>query len=50
MLLSRSFTTAAALQQYVLGTATPSDLILVSHDRLARQLWHADDNGDCARV
>ncbi|RLA87980.1 MAG: hypothetical protein DRG58_09360 [Deltaproteobacteria bacterium] len=42
MLLSRSFTTSAALQQYVLEKATPNDLIVVSHDRLARQLWHAD--------
>jgi len=43
MLLSRSFTTSAALQQYVLEKATPNDLIVVSHDRLT-------DSAACAKV
>jgi len=42
MVLYRSFTSAAVLHQYMLVESRPGDLILVSHDRLARQLWHAE--------
>lgn len=34
------FATAAEMHQYILGEAGPGTLILVSHDRLVRQLWH----------
>ncbi|MFP3868467.1 MAG: PD-(D/E)XK nuclease family protein [Desulfobacteraceae bacterium] len=49
MTLSRSFATAAAAQQYVMEKATPGTLILVPHDRLARQLWHAERQRNLSR-
>lgn len=40
MLKTRIFSSCQALQNFLLEEAAPSDLILVPHRRLARQLWH----------
>ena len=39
-MLEKVFPSGAELQEFLLASASPDSLILVPHQRLARQLWH----------